>query len=152
MVTMLLPIPLRKSLLLATGIIVAGGTAAYVRSRFSCDKHDSHGHYNGLNSNEGNAEVVKNGSNLKKTSDKKGGLKSLKVLAAILLSRMGQMGARDLLALVGIVVRLIFVSISFSFYFSSFTSDMEQGLLSSAFDYIHANFHACTLCRFFVPL
>jgi len=44
--------------------------------------------------------------NAKITTKKKkgGGLKSLQVLTAILLSQMGKMGARDLLALVATVV------------------------------------------------
>ncbi|KAL5751532.1 hypothetical protein ACOSQ2_022039 [Xanthoceras sorbifolium] len=94
----------RKSLLIASGIIAAGGTAAYLHSRFSSKKSDSFGHYNGLGDDKGKSvKVVKDGGNVKKTQ-KKGGLKSIQVLAAILLSEMGQMGARDLLALVGIVV------------------------------------------------
>ncbi|CAB4299300.1 unnamed protein product [Prunus armeniaca] len=95
----------RKTLLLATGIVVAGGTAAYVQSRLNHKKHDSLGYYNGLNDNEETTEkVVMNDHKLKKPPRKKGGLKSLQVLAAILLSEMGQMGVRDLLALVSIVV------------------------------------------------
>lgn len=95
----------RKTLLLATGILVAGGTAAYVQSRFSSKKPDSFHHYNGLNNDKEKLEkVVSDTSNVKKTTRKKGGLKSLKVLAAILLSEMGKMGTRDLLALVAIVV------------------------------------------------
>ncbi|XP_024021422.1 ABC transporter D family member 1 isoform X1 [Morus notabilis] len=94
----------RKTLLLATGIVFAGGTAAYVQSRFSSKRRDSFSHYNGLDNNKGNSEVLANDKNLKKNSEKKGGLKSLKVLAAILLSKMGRMGARDLLGLVAIVV------------------------------------------------
>lgn len=43
-----------------------------------------------------------------KSKQKKRGLKSLQVLTAILLSEMGHLGARDLLALVGIVVSLFF--------------------------------------------
>ncbi|KAI9165040.1 hypothetical protein LWI28_006462 [Acer negundo] len=94
----------RKSLLIAGGIIAAGGTAAYLHSRFSCKKSDSFGHYNGLGGDrDKSGKVVNDGGNVKKTK-KKGGLKSLQILAAILLSEMGQMGARDLLALVGIVV------------------------------------------------
>ncbi|KAL5566353.1 hypothetical protein UlMin_029517 [Ulmus minor] len=94
----------RKTLLLATGIAVAGGTAAYVQSRYSSKKNAPFGHYNGLNNDRGNEEGEPNDSIRKKNSDKKGGLKSLKVLAAILLSKMGKMGARDLLGLVAIVV------------------------------------------------
>ncbi|XP_022774962.1 ABC transporter D family member 1-like isoform X6 [Durio zibethinus] len=95
----------RKVLLLASGIVVAGGAAAYVESRFNSKKPDSYGHYNGVRDHRENSdEVLKMNNNVKGTSKKKGGLKSLQVLAAILLSEMGQIGARDLLALVGIVV------------------------------------------------
>lgn len=95
----------RKTLLLATGILVAGGTAAYVQSRFNCRKPGSYQHHNGLNDDkEKSEEVVRDDNNVKKTTKKKGGLKSIQVLAAVLLSEMGKMGARDLLALVAIVV------------------------------------------------
>ncbi|KAK6258893.1 hypothetical protein SCA6_013367 [Theobroma cacao] len=95
----------RKALLLASGIVVAGGAAAYVQSRFSSKKPNSYCHYNGDRDNRENSdEVVKNNNNVKGTTQKKSGLKSLQVLAAILLSEMGQIGARDLLALVGIAV------------------------------------------------
>lgn len=96
--------PYRKALILATGVLVAGGAAAYVNSRFNYRKHDSFGQYNGLNNNKGVTEQLVNDDKRKKSSEKRGGLKSLKVLAAILLSRMGKMGARDLLFLLGIVV------------------------------------------------
>ena len=87
--------------------MVAGGAAAYVQSRFSSKKPSSVGHYNGVRDNRENSdEVVNSNNNVSGTKKKKGGLKSLQVLAAILLSEMGQMGARDLLALVGIVVSL----------------------------------------------
>lgn len=93
--------------MLASGIVVAGGAAAYVQSRFSSKKPNSYCHYNGDRDNRENSdEVVKNNNNVKGTTQKKSGLKSLQVLAAILLSEMGQIGARDLLALVGIAVRL----------------------------------------------
>ena len=89
--------------------MVAGGVAAYVRSRFSCKEPDTYGRYNGVRDNRENSdEVLKKNNNVKGTTQKKGGLKSLQVLAAILLSEMGQIGARDLLALVGIVVSLSF--------------------------------------------
>ncbi|KAK9272001.1 hypothetical protein L1049_002370 [Liquidambar formosana] len=98
----------RKTLLVASGILVAGGTAAYMQSRLSCKNYDSFGHYNGISDNEekpdqGEKEVASD-KIVKKKRQKKGGLRSLQVLAAILLSHMGQMGARDLLALVAIVV------------------------------------------------
>uniref|UniRef100_A0A5B6Z6Q8 Putative Peroxisomal membrane ABC transporter family, PMP family isoform 1 n=1 Tax=Davidia involucrata TaxID=16924 RepID=A0A5B6Z6Q8_DAVIN len=95
----------RKTLLLATGIIVAGGTAAYMQSRYSCKRPASFGHYNGITDNkEQSNKVVGNDNIVKKSRQKKGGLRSLQVLAAILLSHMGRMGARDLLALVAVVV------------------------------------------------
>ena len=46
------------------------------------------------------------GTSAPKNKQKKGGLKSLQVLAAILLSEMGQLGAKNLLSLVSIVVSL----------------------------------------------
>ncbi|XP_061344262.1 ABC transporter D family member 1-like isoform X2 [Gastrolobium bilobum] len=95
----------RKTLLLATGILVAGGTAAYVQSRFRVNKHDFFGHPNEHNNDkELTKEEVVKGTSAPQNKQKKGGLKSLQVLAAILLSEMGQFGARDLLALVSIVV------------------------------------------------
>ncbi|KAL4366300.1 hypothetical protein GQ457_05G014560 [Hibiscus cannabinus] len=95
----------RKTLLLASGIVAAGGAVAYLQSRFSSKKPGSHGHYNGIQDNgEILDKVLKENNNVKRTRKKKGGLKSLKVLVAILLSKMGKVGVRDLLALVGIVV------------------------------------------------
>uniref|UniRef100_A0A0V0IZK6 Putative ABC transporter D family member 1-like n=1 Tax=Solanum chacoense TaxID=4108 RepID=A0A0V0IZK6_SOLCH len=95
----------RKALLLTTGIIVAGGTAAvYMQSRRTYKGHDST-QCDGVNDGviEPNKQTGK-GNNVKKSRQKKGGLKSVKVLAAILLSRMGRIGTRDLLALVATVV------------------------------------------------
>jgi len=95
----------RKSLLLATGILVAGGTAAYAHSRFSKQKSNTFDHFNGIDNDQEKSNKAGRGQESgKKASKKKGGLKSLQVLTAILLSKMGQMGARDLLALIGIVV------------------------------------------------
>ncbi|QHN81675.1 ABC transporter D family member [Arachis hypogaea] len=94
----------RKTLLFATGIFVAGGTAAYMQSRSRFNRRDL-GHCNGHNDdNQVTTEEVVKGSTASKNKQKKGGLKSLQVLAAILLSEMGKLGARDLLALVGVVV------------------------------------------------
>lgn len=100
----------RRTLLLATGILVAGGTAAYVQSRFSCRKPDSFSHHNGVDDTNKNSEVVQD-NNVKKTTRKKGALKSLQVLAGVLLSEMGKMGTRDLLALAAIVVSLLCVDL-----------------------------------------
>ncbi|KAL5188407.1 ABC transporter D family member 1 [Glycine soja] len=95
----------RKTLLLATGILVAGGTAAYVQSRFRGNRDDLLGDsYERNNDKELTKEEVMKGTSAPKNKQKKGGLKSLQVLAAILLSEMGQLGAKNLLSLVSIVV------------------------------------------------
>ncbi|KAF7128970.1 hypothetical protein RHSIM_Rhsim10G0162600 [Rhododendron simsii] len=96
----------RKILLLATGVIVGGGTAAYLQSRYGGKKTDSYGHCNGLSDNNEQLEVAGGNENIVKKSrqKQKSALKSLQVLAAILLSRMGRIGARDILALVAIAV------------------------------------------------
>ncbi|KAK7318604.1 hypothetical protein RJT34_03307 [Clitoria ternatea] len=94
----------RKTLLLATGIIVAGGAAAYVQSRFRGNKQDFLGDSNEHNNDKEPAKEVTKGASAPQNKQKKGGLKSLQVLAAILLSEMGKLGARDLLALISIVV------------------------------------------------
>ncbi|CAH1430038.1 unnamed protein product [Lactuca virosa] len=90
----------RKSLLLATGIIVAGGTAAYMHSQSRVRRPNE---TNGLGDDHENERVSRNKSVIKKSRQKKG-LKSLQVLAAILLSHMGKMGAKDLLALLATVM------------------------------------------------
>uniref|UniRef100_A0A6N2NAX0 ABC transmembrane type-1 domain-containing protein n=1 Tax=Salix viminalis TaxID=40686 RepID=A0A6N2NAX0_SALVM len=80
----------RKSLLLAAGILAAGGTAAYVQSRISSKKSDSF--------------FIPMISNKLVTNDKKITKEDLD-LAAVLLSHMGKMGAR-LLAMIAIAVVL----------------------------------------------
>nr|GMC66092.1 ABC transporter D family member 1 [Ipomoea batatas] len=96
----------RKTLLLATGIIVAGGSAAaYMQSRKSLTNQSSIDQYDGpIGDVELNTSVGMSENNVKKSRQKKGGLRSLKVLAAILLSRMSSLGTRDLLALIVTVV------------------------------------------------
>ncbi|XP_074306712.1 ABC transporter D family member 1 isoform X2 [Silene latifolia] len=95
----------RKSLLLATGIIVAGGTAAYMQSRLRHKRPDTFGHCNGPGSmTEDSASGSSTRTVHKGKRQKKNGLRSLQVLAAILLSHMGRRGARDLLALISVVV------------------------------------------------
>lgn len=82
-----------------------------MQSRRTHKGHDSL-QCNGVN--DGKIEsnkLIGKGNNVKKSRQKKGGLKSVKVLAAILLSRMGRMGTRDLLALVATVVRFFTQSI-----------------------------------------
>lgn len=78
-----------------------------MQSRFRTNKHDLFGQCNGQHSDkEVTEDEVMKETTPPKNKQKKGGAKSLQVLAAILLSEMGKLGARDLLALIGIVVRL----------------------------------------------
>ncbi|KAJ4898699.1 ABC transporter D family member 1 [Raphanus sativus] len=90
----------RKSILLAAGIVAAGG-AIYLKSRIISPRLDSSCGQSG-----GDGEILEKWTGNNKNAKKKGGggLKSLQVLTAILLSQMGKMGARDLLALLGTVV------------------------------------------------
>ncbi|KAH0871814.1 hypothetical protein HID58_078836, partial [Brassica napus] len=87
----------RKSILLAAGIVAAGGAAVYLKSRISSPR---------LRGDDDDGALEKRTGNNKNAKKKGGGggLKSLQVLTAILLSQMGKMGARDLLALVATVV------------------------------------------------
>ncbi|CAD5330433.1 unnamed protein product [Arabidopsis thaliana] len=97
----------RKSILLAAGIVAAGGTAVYLKSRVASRRPDSSRLCNGQSDDDEALEkLTATDQNAKITTKKKkgGGLKSLQVLTAILLSQMGKMGARDLLALVATVV------------------------------------------------
>ncbi|KAL9332697.1 hypothetical protein ACSQ67_002307 [Phaseolus vulgaris] len=98
----------RKTLLLASGILIAGGTAAYMQSRSRVNRPDLFGHCNGHNNDrEFTEEAGLNASNNKQ----KKGLKSLQLLASILLSDMGKLGARDLLGLVAIA-NMVYYKIS----------------------------------------
>lgn len=97
----------RKSILLAAGIVAAGGAAVYLKSRVSSPRLGSSHHCNGQSEDDEALEKLTGNDKNAKTAAKKkkgGGLKSLQVLTAILLSQMGKMGARDLLALVATVV------------------------------------------------
>ena len=90
----------RKSILLAAGIVAAGGAAVYLKSRISSSR---------LRGGDDDGALGKRTGNNKNAKKKGGGLKSLQVLTAILLSQMGKMGARDLLALVATVVCFCFM-------------------------------------------
>ena len=95
----------RKNVLLASGgLIVAGGMAAYMRSRYCYKKPESFGHYNGLSDlKEQPKKVDRNDKvSMESTPIKRGG--PLKIVAAMLLSHMGLRGARNLLVLVAIAV------------------------------------------------
>lgn len=97
----------RKTLLVASGVVVAGSTAAaYIKSRNSAKRSESFGHHNGVDDNsEGHDKVGGKNISVKKSRQKKGGLRSLKVLTAILISHMGKRSVRDFLSLLAIVVR-----------------------------------------------
>ncbi|KAL6558839.1 ATP-binding cassette sub- D member 1 [Orobanche minor] len=103
----------RKALLLATSIVAVGGTAAaaFVQSRSSHKKHNSSDHHNGMNESRDESEqLIGNDKNVKKSRHKKGNLRSLQILAAILLSRMGRLGAINIFSLVVIAVSRTAVS------------------------------------------
>ncbi|XP_078434901.1 peroxisomal ABC transporter 1 [Wolffia australiana] len=84
----------RRSLAVVTGVLLAGGTAAYIQSRrqSSSRSHKSDGR-NIDDESKGKALDIKN---KKKRSD----LKSLQVINAILLSRMGTAGLRSIVLLI----------------------------------------------------
>lgn len=84
-----------------------------MHSRCSCRAANSVNHYNGINGENGKLESFgKDNASRKRSTKKRSGLRSLQVLTAILLSKMGQLGARDLLALVAIVVSHILHTVS----------------------------------------
>lgn len=94
----------RKALLLAAGIVVSGGTAAaYVYSRNSFRRQNTVGHSNGAKEYKEQSDELM-GKDVKKGRQKRGNLRSLQVLAAILLSRMGKAGAINILSLVATAV------------------------------------------------
>lgn len=98
----------RKALLLAAGIAVAGGTAAaYVHSRNSFRRQNTFGHSNGAKDYKEQSDELM-GKDVKKGRQKRGNLRSLQVLAAILLSRMGRAGAINILSLVATAVKFLF--------------------------------------------
>ncbi|CAL5323857.1 unnamed protein product [Camellia sinensis] len=53
-----------KTILLATGVVVAGGTAAYLRSRYCGERPDRFGQYNGLCDNKEQLEKVVGNENI----------------------------------------------------------------------------------------
>ncbi|KAG0470943.1 hypothetical protein HPP92_015489 [Vanilla planifolia] len=91
----------RRALALVAGAMVTGGTALYCQTRIRRNKHDSFKF-----SHEVATDVVKLSQNgvdnnsTKRLSRKKGSLRSLHVLTAILLSKLGPYGLRTILALV----------------------------------------------------
>lgn len=97
----------RRTVALVSGVLVAGGTLAYMQSRWhsSSLKQESSSNISIPGKNKEN--LSQNGTDDKsiRTSRRKNrGLRSLHVLAQILLSQMGPMGMRNLMALVATVV------------------------------------------------
>lgn len=96
----------RKTLAAVTSILVTGGTVAYLRSRNRSAKFESSDITN-FAAGQSNENVIQNGvddKSINKSRRKGSGLRSLQVLAAILLSQMDNKGMRNLLALVATVV------------------------------------------------
>ena len=97
----------RKTLSVVTGILLAGGTAAYVQSRRQ-RKSNSHKLIpeNSQGESNGNGPDTQN-------RQKKSNLKSLQVLNAILLSRMGTQGLQNIMLLIATTVCLFHSVICF---------------------------------------
>lgn len=92
----------RKTLLLATSIAVGGtATTLYFQSR----RQHSHDNLSRSVENEDQTKklTVKD-KNVKKIPQKRGNLRSLQVLVAIILSHVGQKGALHILSLVALAV------------------------------------------------
>ncbi|PKA66791.1 ABC transporter D family member 1 [Apostasia shenzhenica] len=91
----------RRTLALVTGVLVTGGTAAYLQSKrrkVKCDKSD-----HSIDNADSRGNVSLNGTvdqPARKLRRKKAGLRSLHVLTAILLSKIGPKGLRTLVSLV----------------------------------------------------
>ncbi|KAL4561690.1 hypothetical protein LXL04_033861 [Taraxacum kok-saghyz] len=79
----------------------SGGTAAYIDSQSRVRRPSGTSQHNGLGDDNERAGLDKS---VIKKSRQKTGLKSLQVLAGILLSHMGKLGAKDLLAFLATVV------------------------------------------------
>lgn len=108
----------RRTLAIVTGVLVAGGTVAYVQLHLRSRSMRSDSSVSHPASGVSKDNLIQNGVNvnsIKKATLKRGGLRSLHVLSAILLSQMGPMGMRNLLALVVTAVSLFFLFFPYSF-------------------------------------
>ncbi|XP_051143944.1 ABC transporter D family member 1-like [Andrographis paniculata] len=102
----------RRALLIATSVAIGGAAATvYVQSQNRSRRQKPFGQSNGVkeDKNESDQLTVKT-KNVGKSRKKRGNFRSLQVLAAILLSRMGRMGAMDILSLAAIAVSRAAVS------------------------------------------
>lgn len=76
-----------------------------MQSRNSCKKHNRYDQSNGVEeSKKESDQLTIKEKHAQKSRRKRGNFRSLQVLAAILLSRMGRMGAMDILSLVAVAV------------------------------------------------
>ncbi|XP_008781581.2 ABC transporter D family member 1-like [Phoenix dactylifera] len=96
----------RRTLALVSGVLVAGGTVAYMQSRWlsRSGRPGSSANLSTLGKNK--ESLIQNGvddKSIRTPRQKKRGLRSLHVLAAILLSQMGSVGMRNLMALAATV-------------------------------------------------
>ncbi|KAJ0976938.1 hypothetical protein J5N97_012412 [Dioscorea zingiberensis] len=97
----------RRTLAIATSVVVVGGTYAYTQSRRrsrSIKPDDSDNDVLPSNHKENSTQNGTSDKLTRTSRRKEGGLRSLHVLAAILLSRIGPMGVRNLMALATTVV------------------------------------------------
>ncbi|XP_031495991.1 ABC transporter D family member 1 [Nymphaea colorata] len=96
----------RRALAVATAVFLTGGTAAYLHSR-RCRGH-SQNYFRTKTELDSGAEksnnVDTNGPHHQGKLQKRSGLKSLHILARILLSRIGEKGIQNLVSLVAIAV------------------------------------------------
>ncbi|KAG1328078.1 hypothetical protein COCNU_01G020120 [Cocos nucifera] len=95
----------RRTFAVVTSVLVAGGTVAYVQLRLRSRSMRSDSSVSHSASGVSKENFIQNGVNvnsIKRASAtlKSGGLRSLHVLSAILLSQVGPVGMRNLLALV----------------------------------------------------
>lgn len=93
----------RRAVIIVTGVLVAGGTVAYVQSRQRSRSLRSDLTFIQPASGDCKENLSQNGVNenpIKKATGKGGALRSLHVLSAILLSQIGPTGKRNLLSLV----------------------------------------------------
>ncbi|XP_072974928.1 ABC transporter D family member 1 [Typha angustifolia] len=97
----------RRTFALVSTALLAGGTIAYMQSRQhkrSARQESSNGLCATDNGEESLSQNGIEGKSVRATKQRRGGLRSLHVLAAILLKQMGPMGMRNLVALGATVV------------------------------------------------
>lgn len=97
----------RRTLALVSGVLVAGGTVAYMQSRWHGRSSRPGSSANLSTLGKDKESLSQNGvddTSIRTARRKKRGLRSLHVLAEMLLSQMGPIGMRNLMALVATVV------------------------------------------------